>query len=120
MYGAIVQQILATQDLASMARVIQEAVHLSATQERDVLEINKRYETVQVAENNLHEEIMTGLVGRLNERASQIALSHRMIEFLMNNGQATEAKDVMLKLMGFLQDSPADTAMQQRNSFYRR
>ena len=120
MYGAIVQQILATQDLASMARVIQEAVHLSATQERDVLEINKRYETIQIAEKNLHDEIMVGLVGRFSERSAQIAASHKMIEFFMEIGMHTEAKDVMLKLMGFLNESPSDTAMQQRNSFYRR
>lgn len=114
------QQLLASTDLTGMARLIGEAYQLSRTQERDLTEIKAHYASVQLAETNLHEEIMVGLENGFAERRAAIAIIQMQIMALTQAGDHERAQQLTLHFVELMKVSPSDQAMARRNTFYGR
>ena len=113
-------QLLATTDVASMARVIGEAYQLSQTQARDIAQIREHYDAVRHSESNLHTEIMAGLKNGFAERKVAMRVIEHQISELTKSGEHAIAKELTLHFMELLKHSPTDAAIKQRSSFYGR
>lgn len=118
--GYYMQQLLATTDVTSMARLIGEAYQVTRTQERDVTEIKEHYAAVMLTEANLHTEIMTGLENGFAERRAAIAIIQMQITAMTSAGHHDKAQELTLHFIELMRKSPTDAALHSRNSFYKR
>lgn len=117
---SLMRQILATTDVNSMARTMHEAYTLTKTLERDIAQIAQEHESFRLAEANLHTEIMAGLENDFADRRASMSFIQEMIKTWVSEGRHDDAKQATFHMMELLKVSPSQTAMQRRNSFYRR